>query len=72
MIPALLVLSFLPLLFLPACTAWVLDPVDAGRYSYDERDQLTSGVRRRIAAVLAEAGECLARSPEEAIGGVSA
>jgi 1-acyl-sn-glycerol-3-phosphate acyltransferase len=34
----------------------LLDPVDAGRYSYDDRDQLVQEVRGRIAAALAEQG----------------
>jgi 1-acyl-sn-glycerol-3-phosphate acyltransferase len=34
----------------------VLDPVDAGRYSYDDRDQLVEDVRARIAAALADLG----------------
>jgi len=42
----------------------VLDPVEAGRYSYDQRDELTSEVRRRIAGALAEAGEGVADGPE--------
>jgi hypothetical protein len=32
----------------------VLDPVDAGGYSYDRRDDLAAEVRGRIAAALRE------------------
>jgi len=32
----------------------LLEPLDAGRYSYDDRERLASEVRSRVAAVLAE------------------
>jgi 1-acyl-sn-glycerol-3-phosphate acyltransferase len=41
----------------------VLDPVEAGRYSYDDRDQLVNEVRGRMVAALAD----LARPRAEGI-----
>jgi 1-acyl-sn-glycerol-3-phosphate acyltransferase len=47
----------------------VLDPVQAGGYSYDQRDELTAQVRDRIAAALAEAGEGVTHGAEGGSGG---
>jgi 1-acyl-sn-glycerol-3-phosphate acyltransferase len=38
-------------------TVRVLDPVDTGGYSYDQRDQLIAEVRGRIAVALGEGGD---------------